>query len=165
MSDEPKKPSGERRYSFFPKPLKSCIEPLTRPLLKAQGLASSRLLGEWENIVGRELAGRCIPQKLSFPAGKTTGGTLAIAAENGFATELQHMQPVILERLASYFGYKAVARIAISHSFLPPAPKTVLHVPTPTLAAGCVAIAQEATDSELKAALSSFAETLSGKRT
>src|SRR5258708_1653919 len=112
-------PPEKRFYSPFPKLLERCVEPLLRPVLKAQGralkgegLAGSGLLTKWESIGGAELASHVVPEKLSFPPGKKTGGTLTVSVENGFATELQHMQPVILERLAIYFGYQAVARIA-----------------------------------------------------
>lgn len=106
-----------KRYSLFPKTLSECIEPITRPALKSQGLAGTKIINEWENIVGKKLALHCVPQKLSFSAGKKTDGTLSIAVENGFATEIQHLQPLILEKLATYFGYKAVSRIAILHNY------------------------------------------------
>lgn len=152
-----------RKSSLFPKALSACVEPLTRPVFKAQGLAGSRLLTEWPEVVGAKLARHCFVEKLSFSPGKKTDGTLTIAVENGFATELQHMQPVILERLSSYFGYKAVSRIVISHSYGPaakPAPKAKRAAPLP---ADCAHFADEVSDPELKEALQSLAETLSGK--
>jgi hypothetical protein len=149
-----------RKFSFFPKTLASCVEPLTRPVFKEKGLAGSRVLTEWESIVGKNLAAHCLPEKLSFPAGKKTGGTLTISAENGFATELQHMQHVILERLATYFGYQAVVRIAISHTFLPVAPTQKAQPPAAKLPPGSSALADEVQDADLKAALQSLAKAL-----
>ncbi len=105
-----------RRYSRLPKPLGECVEPVIKPALKDKGLAGSRIIIDWEKIAGAKMASRCVPEKLSFPRGKTTDGTLTIAVENGFATELQHQIPLILERLAIYFGYKAISRITISHT-------------------------------------------------
>lgn len=155
-----------RKYSLFPKTLVACVEPLLRPMLKAQGLAGSRILTEWASIVGPELAHHSVPEKLSFPAGKKTGGTLTISCENGFATELQHMQPVILERLAVYFGYAAVSRIVIAHSWLPaPAPEIRSAALPPRLPAGSARLADDVADSELKEALQSLAKTLSGQST
>lgn len=151
-----------RRSSLFPKQLGVHIEPLTRPVLKAQGLAGSRILTEWEHIVGHDLAAHCQPEKLSFPVGKKVGGTLTIAAENGFAPQLQHMQPVLLERLATYFGYKAITRITISHTYVPAQPpqKKAARVVLP---AGSEHMADGVEDEELRAALQSFAQALSGK--
>ncbi len=108
--------NDKRRYSRFPKPLGEYVEPVIRPVLKDKGLAGSRIITDWEKIVGTQLAQRCVPEKLNFPRGKTTDGTLTIAVENGFATELQHQQHLILERLAIYFGYRAINRITISHT-------------------------------------------------
>ena len=153
---------GKRKYSFFPKTLASCVEPLTRPLFKTQGLAGSRILTEWTTIAGA-LARHTAPEKISFPPGKKSGGTLTISVENGFATELQHMQPVILERLAMYFGYAAVARIVISHTWPAAAPPVKAPPRRPVLPKDCSQMADDIEDAELKAALKSLADTLAGQ--
>ncbi len=156
---------GKRRYSPFPKTIGDCIEPLTRPVFKTQGLAGTRIITDWAKIVGPAMAARCIPQKLSFPQQKTVGGTLTIAVESGFATELQHLQPMILDRLATYFGYKAVSRIVISHTLPKPAAEPKPAKPVSKLPEGCAAYADSVEDEELKKALQSFAHTLSGQKT
>lgn len=153
----------KRRFSLFPKTLGACVEPLTRPALKAQGLAGSRILTEWASIVGPQLAQHSLPESLSFPRGKKTGGTLMISTENGFATQLQHMQPMILERLASYFGYMAVSRVTISHSWVPPQAAKPKPAPHAALPKGAAAMTDGVDDPELKAALASLARTLSGE--
>ena len=154
------KKQNYRRHSMFPKTLSQCIEPLTRPILKTQGLAGTRIISEWPAIVGEKLANRCIPQKLSFPAGKKIEGTLCIAVENGFAPELQHMQPLILERLATYFGYKAVIRITISHTYVPEVKK-----PEPKRKASFISdinFTESVQDEELRIALDRVAKALCG---
>jgi|CXWL01.1.fsa_nt_gi hypothetical protein len=149
---------------MLPKTLSQCIEPITRPILKTQGLAGSRIISEWSSIVGEKLAAHCIPHKLSFSAGKKIDGTLSIAVENGFATELQHKQLAILEKLATYFGYRAVARINISHTYVPEQEKspssTVKHI----LPQSCVNLAENVEDEELRAALINMAKILSGTK-
>jgi hypothetical protein len=156
------KPNKPRYSSLFPKTLAQCIEPITRPVLKAQGLAGSRILTEWPSIVGKKLAAHSTPEKLHFAVGKKTEGTLVISVENGFAPEIQHQQPMILERLAAYFGYQAVNRINISHTYLPhrkenkPLKKKTGQLPE--------SIANEASvveDKELRETLQSLAKTLS----
>jgi len=156
---------NKRYFSLFPKALAGCVEPLLRPVLKAQGLAGSRILTEWDNIVGPSLARHTYPEKLAFPKGKKTGGTLTISTESGFATELQHMQPVILERLAGYFGYMAIERIVFSHTWVPARHDRKLPAPKPTLTAASAELAGEVEDGELKDALQSLARTLSGQAT
>ena len=148
-----------RRSSMFAKSLKSCIEPVTRPLMKTQGLAGSRILEEWEHIVGKKLAHYTAPEKLTFTVGKKTDGTLTIACESAHALELQHMQPIILERIATYFGYKAVARITISQCFVGPTPAPIKKstIKPVNLNTDCLS---EITDPDLKKALEGFAQTL-----
>lgn len=148
-----------RKSSMFPKTLSQCIEPVTRPILKTQGLAGTRILSEWSEIVGEKLADHSIPQKLSFPTGKKTDGNLTIAVQNGFAPEIQHKQALILERLASYFGYKAVARITISHSYVTEAPKAANKIKG-KLKASSIDLAKSVEDTELRAALTDIAQTL-----
>lgn len=151
-----------KRHSMFPKTLSQCIEPITRPVFKTQGLAGTKIISEWASIVGEKFATHCIPQKLSFSAGKKTDGTLSIAVENGFATELQHLQPIILDRLATYFGYKAVSRITISHTYVPEPEK----LPSPPLKSHlinkCIKLTEPIEDEELRTALTNIARTLSG---
>lgn len=150
-----------RRSSMLPKTLSQCVEPITRPAFKTQGLAGSRIINEWPSIVGDKLSDHCMPNKLSFPSGKKTDGTLSIAVENGFALELQHMQQAIIDRIASYFGYKAVARISISHTYI-----TEVKEPTRAifkyLPSTCIDIVNGVDDEDLRNALSKVAKTLSG---
>lgn len=152
-----------RRFSLFPKRLGDCVEPLTRPALKPHGLAGSRILTEWPSIVGPALSAHCHPESLSFPRGKKTGGTLAISCENGFATEIFHLQPVILERMARYFGYQAVARISISHSWARPAPPEARPRPAPRLTAADCRCTDAVEDAELRDALASLGRALAGE--
>lgn len=152
-----------RRFSLFPKALGACVEPLTRPALRSQGLAGSRILTEWASIVGPELAVHTMPEHLSFPRGKKTGGTLVISTENGFATHIQHMQAVILERLASYFGYQAIARITISHSWVPVKKEEAKPTRPAVLPKGTHICTDDVDDPELREALSSLAKTLAGE--
>jgi len=153
----------KRSFSLFPKTLDAVVEPLTRPLLKARGLAGTRIVSHWHAIVGAELAQHAQPEKLTFPKGQKTGGTLTISTEYGFATELQHRQPQILERLATYFGYSAVTRIVISHSWVERTAPAEPPRPEPTLKPADLKPVESVADDELKAALSSLGKALAGE--
>jgi hypothetical protein len=95
---------------------------LTGPILGKQGLGEAKLLTEWAAIVGVALAGNCWPVKLAFPRGQRQEGTLRLRVAPGVAVEIQHREPVILERINAYFGYRAVARLAIVQG--PPPPRS-----------------------------------------
>lgn len=155
--------ANKRTFSFFPKSLENLIEPLTRPVFKTQGLGGSRIVSQWPSIVGAELAAHTLPEKLSLPKGKKTDGTLVISCENGFATELQHRIPQIMERLAAYLGYQAVSRIVISHSWTPAPEAPTPPPPAPTLPSNASGLTDGIADPELKSALQSLAKTLSGQ--
>lgn len=153
-----------RQSRTLPKPLSRCIESVTRPLFKKSGLAGTRILTDWPTIVGNELSMRCAAEKLSFPSGQKTGGTLTIAVENGFATELQYMQPVILERLNAYFGYQAITRLSFSPRVLrTQVPQPVSPPRTVKLKPADMSCMDSIDDPELKAALKSLANTLAGQ--
>lgn len=161
MSETPPK---KRYRNLFPKTLGACVEPLTRPVFKAQGIATSRLIQDWEKIIGAQLASRCFPQKITYGKGKNTDGHLIIAVENGFATDVQYHIPNIIERLAGYFGYKAVSRISIV-PIVNAALKKSKTVKKPILPKQSAHLLEIVDDDELKAVLVSFADCLSSPQT
>lgn len=151
----------KRRYSLFSKSLKSVVEPVVRPVLKTQGTAASKLMTEWENIVGRDMAQHCFPLKINFPKDRNMDGTLVVACVGAHALALQHLQPVIIERIASYFGYKAVSRMTIEQRSAAPQPKNrkSIRKAAKVLDSSCV---ETVADPDLKDALSGLAKTLTG---
>lgn len=112
---EPKAPEKpKRRYTLFPKPLGEEINRIVKPVYQQNGFSEHRLLTEWPKVVGADLARYSTPKKLVFPKGKREQGTLHISVFPGRALELQHMLPVILERIAVYFGYNAVQKLVFT---------------------------------------------------
>jgi len=95
------------------------LSSVTRPVLKRRGLASGRVVAEWTEIVGATLAACSCPERLSQPRDGGPG-TLKIRVDGPMAVELQHLEPVIIERINSYFGYRAVARLSMIRGPLPP---------------------------------------------
>jgi len=155
-------PENIRRYSLFPKTLARSVEQAVKPVFKKHGFAEHRILTEWHSIVGAELAAYSIPQKLTFPARKKDGGTLHVLVMSGRALELQHMQPVIIDRIATYFGYAAVARLAFMQTLAPVFSKetqvAVKRKARPS--AATAALVAECDDSELRGALLSLGAAL-----
>ena len=102
-----------KKYSIFPKALSKEIEQTLKPIYKKHGFAEHRILTEWENIVGKELSNFSAPCKLVMPRAQNQGGILHIQVASGRGLELQHSQPIIIDRIATYFGYKAVDKLRI----------------------------------------------------
>lgn len=96
--------------------LGSLIEQSSHPALNNRGYVQPEIISLWEEIVTPRLAKETVPQKLTFPRGRRSGGTLRIRAPAPLATELQHKEPILLERINSFFGYKAVEKVTIIHS-------------------------------------------------
>lgn len=96
--------------------------------LGKRGLAFGALISDWESIVGANLSRHTLPEKLSFPRGKRENATLHIRAMGPIALELQHLEPLILERINGFFGYHAVSKIRLVHAALPIPPRRPVRV-------------------------------------
>ena len=95
--------------------LATLMPKLTRPILGRRGFAVASVITEWATIVGIELAGSSQPEKLVFPRGERVGGVLHVRVAGGVATELQHLEPQVVERINGHFGYRAVSRLKLVH--------------------------------------------------
>ena len=104
---------------------------IAKPVLGKQGLGEAQLLAEWPAIVGDELARHCSPIKLSFPRGERRDGTLRLRVASAAALEIQHREPVLLERINGYFGYRAVIRLVLVQGGAPPEAGSVPPPPRP----------------------------------
>lgn len=121
MPPDTKKPYRPRRP--FPRPLGEIVDRATKPSFRKHGMAHTQLLRDWPSLAGAGLTLHCAPLKLSFPPGKNIGGTLTLLCRPAFALELQHLSPLLIERLNTHFGYKAISRLAIRQGVLPETPK------------------------------------------
>ena len=79
--------------------------------LGKRGFGEAQLVTQWEAVIGAELAEKLSPERLTFPRGERRNGTLRLRVVSAFATEAQHLEPVLIERINAFFGYGAVARL------------------------------------------------------
>ena len=87
--------------------------------LGKRGFGEAQLVAQWPAIIGETLAEGVSPEKLSFPRGERREGTLHLRVAPGLGLEVQHREPVLVERINAFFGYRAVARLALKQG--PPA--------------------------------------------
>jgi len=156
--------SGDRAPPFrkrrpFPRRVAECIEPLTKPVFQSHGFAEVRIIRDWALIVGPELARQATPHRLSFARGKNSDGTLTVLASSAAATLLQHMEPLILEKLATHFGYRAVTKLRIEHRAAP-APEIAPAPPQPKPPRAAATLPAPVADEELRDALTRLAQAL-----
>ncbi len=125
-------------------------------VLGKRGLGEAQLLAEWRAVVGDELAAETLPVKLSFNAGGRKNGVLKLRVTSAAALSVQHREPQILERINSFLGYGAVARLALVQGPLPEQARSGPPTRRPLTSAEASALADrlsQVPDAGLKSAL------------
>lgn len=166
MSNQPKDQHAARHEAMrrggglrrLPDLLSKVLDPASR----RRGLAQARVLTDWPMVVGQVLAARCQPVKLTG-ASRGHGGILHLHVAGSAALELQHSEPQLLERINSYFGYPAVARLRLVRAPLSLPRREPAAIPAPLDAsarAEIEAVVQPVADDGLRAALAGLGTTL-----
>jgi hypothetical protein len=102
---------ADRRYSGM-RAIAATLPRVAGTVLRRRGFAEPRVVTDWAAIIGPELARETMPERLTFAKGAQDGGVLRIRAAGPLALELQHLEPLVIERINGYFGYRAVAKLA-----------------------------------------------------
>ncbi len=124
------------------------------------GFMQSAVVAHWAEIVGADYARHSAPEGLSFPVGKKSGGTLKILVTGAFAPMLRHVEPQVIERANRFFGYAAVARLALRHGDLPVARAERAAQAAQPLSPATASTLKDIADPELRASLESLAQAL-----
>ena len=135
------------------------------PASRRRGLAEAGVLTDWPSIVGEALAARCQPVKLTG-GGRGHGGILHVHVAGSAALELQHSEPQLLERINSYFGYPAVARLRLIRAPLALPRRVPAAAPAPldpAARAEIEAVVRPVADDALRAALSGLGAALKAR--
>jgi hypothetical protein len=131
---------------------------------KRFGFVQGAVVSRWPEIVGERYAKVSTPESIRFPAGKKSGGTLTLTVEGAHAPLMQHLGPMIIERVNRFFGYEAISKLAFRQGRIAkagPVPNRPAVVDVPKeLGEGL----REITDPELRACLESLAAKLAGSR-
>ena len=147
------------------KSIASSVSKVAAPILGRRGLAEAELILGWAAVVGEDLARDTLPIKLAFGKGERVDGTLHIKVVSAAAPEVRHREPQILERINSFFGYRAVAHLKLAQGPLPTSPPAAPKPPRPLKAAETKALASSLDgieDPELKAALERWGRAVLG---
>ena len=124
---------------------------------KKFGFVQGAVVSRWTEIVGERYAKVSTPESIRFPAGKKSGGTLTLAVDGAHAPLLQHLAPMIMERVNLFFGYEAVVKVVFRQGGRArPAAKPARPAPAPVpreLGQGL----REIADTELRTMLESLA--------
>ncbi len=101
--------------------LSDFVDACLGPSLAAQGFATSDVLLAWPDIVGERLAAFTQPMKIEWkrksagagPEDRPEPATLVVRVESAFALEMQHLAPVVMERVNAHYGWRCVGRIVL----------------------------------------------------
>ena len=104
-----------------PKPLADLIDACLGPALAAQGFASSDIIVAWPEIVGERLANFTQPLRLEWPRGpaardretRPEPATIVVRVESAFALEMQHLAPIVIERVNAHYGWRCIGRVVL----------------------------------------------------
>ena len=103
-----------------PKPLADLIDTCLGPALAAQGFAASDIIVAWPEIVGERLANFTQPLRVEWPRGaardrdaRPEPAAMVVRVESAFALEMQHLAPVVIERINAHYGWRCIGRIVL----------------------------------------------------
>lgn len=120
----PANPSDRRQGGL--RALGGSLGAVTRRAFTRRGLVGADIARQWPAIVGSELAAHCRPRQLRFPRpGEAVDGRLTLRVAPAWALQLQHLEPLVLERVNGFFGYRAVARLVLQQGPLPEPPASL----------------------------------------
>lgn len=169
---DPEKPAAKRPHDAAkriggPRGLNVALARLTNPLVKRRGAAFGDILARWPEIVGPLLSADTQPEKLHYGAKDGHGATLEVAVTGAQALELQHLAPLVVERINSYFGYRVVAGLKLKQ--MPVRPRVAAAPPmrqsrrlTPDEAKRLGEMLSEVDDKNLRQALETLGRSLLG---
>jgi len=107
------------------KPFVRALGELTRhaidPMAAKAGFGQSDILVNWPEIAGERLAAVSEPQRLQWPVrapnrppdAPMDPANLVVLVEGAFALEVQHVAPLLIERINARLGWRCVGRLVI----------------------------------------------------
>ncbi len=158
----------KRKRGGGPRALGVSLAKITKALFGKRGFADGAILKDWALIAGEHLAAHSQPEKIAYPRGAGDGGTLHLRIDSGsMATELQHLEPLLIERVNGYFGFKAVDRLKITQGPLPESAERPDWTPRPLDTAEEAGLAEnlmDVEDEDLRRALKALGRAVIGRR-
>lgn len=158
-----KKQQGEARRAMRPRAVSDLLPEVGRAAFRRFGFVQSSIVSRWREIVGERYAGVSSPESIKFPPGRKSDGVLTLIVEGAHAPMMQHVAPVIVERVNRFFGYPAVERVVFRQGIVKMtrakpriAPPSLKPIP-----ANLGDSLREVADPELRAVLESLARGLS----
>ncbi len=151
---------------FIPRTLAKIVDKVARQTVGKDWNLYAALLEHWAEVVGKEYAQVTTPVKMTFPhqpqEARQRAGTLIVRLPKGLAMEFTYKSEQIKQRINSYFGYDAVAKIAFEpvYGAIPAIARAVhsVKMADPVAFSHIKKTSQAIDNDELRAAMESFGE-------
>lgn len=109
----PKAQSGRRTYGF--KRADSLLQGRIRDASATRGFAQSKLLTQWAEIVGPQIAAMSRPVEVSYGRGGM-GATLVLLTTGANAPVLEMEKEKLRAKVNAVYGYSAISRIRVTQT-------------------------------------------------
>jgi hypothetical protein len=106
-----RKPQGDSERSCRTRSAGDLVGAVGGQSFRRFGFIQSAIVSRWKEIVGERYAKVSSPESIRFPTGRKGGGALTLLVDGAHAPLIQHLAPMIIERVNRFFGYEAVNRV------------------------------------------------------
>ncbi len=92
------------------------IERIIGKIAKLKNIPSTKIITDWKFIVGESLALKTLPWKLSYDKYDNNGSIHVYVKDSPTALEISYLEQLILEKIATYFGYRAICKLKMKQN-------------------------------------------------
>jgi hypothetical protein len=149
------------RMRYGGQPLADWVDGCIAPALARFGFGEVDIVSGWADIAGPRVAAFAEPVEIKWPrkgaaskmprrdgapaepGGARPPATLVVRVEGAFALELQHLAPLLIERINAHLGWRCIGKLALRQQPLAGQPQR--RVPAPPPAPAALAAARDLT--------------------
>ena len=118
--------NSESKRTYVPKKIGETLTRINKNYLSKFGKIEFLILSKWTQIVGSFFADHSEPDKISRITEEFNEfdepiykNFLHVRVSPAAAVEFQHYKDTIIEKINSYFGYKAISDLRLQQNFVP----------------------------------------------
>ena len=114
-----RKPANEGERQGRVRPAGELLGKVGGASFRRFGFVQDSLVSRWKEIVGEKYAAVSQPESIRFPHGARKSGMLTLLVEGAHAPLMQHVGPMVIERVNRFFGYEAITKISWKQGRIP----------------------------------------------
>jgi len=117
------------QHTFVSKRLKNALFKVTTKAFRQRGFTISSIVLDWPLIIGQRLSHQTRPLSLKFHQQGPYRGVLLLQVSPAWVLLIQQSEPMILEKINQYYGYKAVDKLRLFQSPIKHTVNETKHIP------------------------------------